>query len=84
MNKITHSAPVDNRSEAINQFGFVLSKFTDYNIVRIESDIVDRNIARVTLHCPVRHVDYTVSVNIAGDSEMEAIKDIIKFIEEKA
>ena len=78
------SAEVDKRSEAIYQFGFVLSKFDDHGIRGITRDAVDRDFAIVTYYDEVIGREYNRKVNIAGDSVLQAIKDIIKSIEERS
>lgn len=75
-------AEVDKRSEAIYQFGFVLSKFDDHGIKGIARDKVDRDIAIITYYDEVLGRECNREVNIAGDSVLQAIKDIIKSIEE--
>lgn len=75
-------AEVDKRSEAIYQFGFVLSKFDDHGIRGIARDVLDRDIAVVTYYDEVLGRERNRKVNIAGDSVLQAIKDIIKSIEE--
>lgn len=75
-------AEVDKRSEAIYQFGFVLSKFDDHGIKGIARDKVDRDFAIITYYDEVLGRECNRKVNIAGDSVLQAIKDIIKSIEE--
>lgn len=75
-------AEVDKRSEAIYQFGFVLSKFDDHGIRGIARDVLDRDFAVVTYYDEVLGREINRKVNIAGDSVLQAIKDIIKSIEE--
>ena len=75
-------AEVDKRSEAIYQFGFILSKFDDHGIKGITRDKVDRDFAIITFYDEVLGRESSRKVNIAGDSVLQAIKDIIKSIEE--
>lgn len=75
-------AEVDKRSEAIYQFGFILSLFDDHGVKGITRDVVDRDFAIVTYYNEVLGREYNRKVNIAGDSVLQAIKDIIKSIEE--
>ena len=76
------SAEVDKRSEAIYQFGFILSKFDDHGIKGITRDKVDRDFAVITYYDEVLGRESNRKVNIARDSVLHAIKDIIKSIEE--
>lgn len=79
MSEFLHcSAPIDNRSEAIYQFGSILNKFAELNIKGIninKVDSVDRNIAVITYEN-----GFKKNVNIAGDSVLQAIRDIIEHI----
>lgn len=79
MNKVTHcSAPIDKKGEAIYQFGDILNRFAELDIKGIninKVDSVDRNIAVITYEN-----GFKKKVNIAGDSVLQAIKDIIEHI----
>jgi len=79
MNKITHcSAPIDKRGEAVHQFGCILNKFSELNIKGIninKVDSIERDIAVITYEN-----GFKKKVNIAGDSVLQAIKDIIEHI----
>ncbi len=72
------SAPIDNRSEAVYQFGSILNKFADLNIKGIninKVDSIERDTAVITYED-----GFKKKVNIAGDSVLQAIKDIIEHI----
>lgn len=73
--------PTDYRTVFLNYFGRALSVIPDKNIVGISRSMVDRDIAVVTVRDIVRDVDYTIEVDISGDSEWQAMKDIIAALE---
>lgn len=79
MSKIINcSAPIDKRNEAVYQFGYILNRFAELNIKGIninKVNSVDGNIAVITYEN-----GFQKKVNIAGDSVLQAIKDIIEHI----
>jgi len=79
MSEFLHcSAPIDKRSEAVYQFGSILNKFAELNIKGININKVDsteRDTAVITYEN-----GFQKKVNIAGDSVLQAIKDIIEHI----
>ena len=67
------SAPVDNRSEAIYQLGFILSKWSDLDVKGIKRDEGTRDIAVIEYNN-----GYKKKVNIEADSVKAAIMDIVR------
>ena len=75
------TAPVDHRTEAIRLLGTIFKlHYPDSNVIKIDTDFGDRDIAIITKFCPIRGTQYTQEVSIAGDSVLQAIKDIIEKI----
>ena len=67
------SAPVDNRSEAIYQLGFILSKWSDLDVKGIKRDEGTRDIAVIEYNN-----GYKKKVNIECDSVTAALRDVLK------
>ena len=77
------SAEIDKRSEAIYQFGFVLSKFAEVNVIGINRSPVDRDIARIEFYDPIRNCNTTTSIDIKNCDVPEALDKILQLIRGK-
>jgi len=74
------SAPINKKTEALGQLGFILHKFGDINVVKIEPKRGDEDTALVLYIDPISGNMLQHEVRTNRDSVIQAIIDVCEAI----